>query len=130
MAIYSGKDGKLEFDNRAIGRVRSWSIQSTFDTLDVTDLGDDARKYTPGLKGATGSAALIYHDDNTEIAAVINNCLTTGTPAIAKMELMWDTKKIQFNAYVNGVTITCSTGEVMSADISYTMSGDYTVLTL
>ena len=130
MAIYSGKDGRLEFDNVKVGRIRSWSLQSTFDTLDVTDLGDDARSYTPGLKGATGSASLIYHDDNAEIRTILDNCLTTGTPSTATFELMWGAKKIQFSAYVNSATITCSTGEVMSADINYTMTGPYQVLTL
>lgn len=125
MAIYSGKDGRLEFDNARIGRIRSWSLQSSFDTLDVTNLGNDARAYTPGLKGATGSASLIYHDDNTEIRTILDNCITGGTPASAQIELMWDNKEIQFRAYVNSATITCSTGEVMSADIQFTMTGDY-----
>ena len=130
MAIYSGKDGKLEVDDLAIGKVRSWSLNSTVDTLDVTDLGDEARHYVPGLKAATGSASLIYHDDNTEIQQVLDDCITTGTPGEAKMELMWGTKKIGFNAYITSANITCSVGEVMSADISFTMSGDYQVVTL
>ena len=130
MAIYSGKDGSLEFDNVAIGRIRSWNLQSTFDTLDVTDLGDIARSYTPGLKGATGSASLIYHDDNTEVKTVLEHCITTGTPTPAKFELIYDSKKIEFDGYVNSADVTCATGEVMSADISFTMTGDYKSLTL
>ena len=130
MAIYSGKDGKLVVDNSAIGRVRSWSLSSTVDTLDVTDLGDDARVYTAGLKGATGSASLIYHDDNSEIRLVLDDCITTGAPGTARMELKWGTKKIEFNAWINNAAITCSAGEVMSAAINFTMSGDYKVVTL
>ena len=130
MAIYSGKDGSLEVDDLAVGRVRAWSIQASVDTLDVTNLGDIARSYTPGLKGATGSASLIYHDDNTEIQQILDDCITTGTPGEAKMELMWGAKKLEFNAYINSANITCSVGEVLSAEISFTMSGDYHVVTL
>ena len=130
MAIYSGKDGSFEVDDSPVGRVRSWSLSSSVETLEVTDLGDEARSYIPGLKSATGSASLIYHDDNTEISDVLDDCITTGTPGLAKLELIWGTKKLEFNAYITSANITCSVGEVMSADISFTMSGDYLVVTL
>ena len=130
MAVYSGKDGRLEFNSDAIGRIRSWSLQSSFDALEITNLGNDARAYTPGLKAATGSAALIYHDDNLELRTVLETCITAGTPVTANFDLKWDDRRIQFDAWVNSATITCSTGEVMSADISFTMTGDYQNITL
>ena len=130
MAVYSGKDGQLEFDGNAVGRIRSWSLQASYDTLDITNLGNDARAYTPGLKSASGSASLIYHDDNLEIRSILETCITTGTPVTANFDLKWDDRRVQFNAYVNSANITCSTGEVMSADISFTMTGDYQSITL
>ena len=130
MAVYSGKDGQLEFDSNVVGRIRSWSLQASYDTLDVTNLGNDARAYTPGLKSASGSASLIYHDDNLEIRSILETCITTGTPVTANFDLKWDNRRVQFNAYVNSANITCSTGEVMSADISFTMTGDYQSITL
>ena len=130
MAVYSGKDGQLEFDGDVVGRIRSWSLQASYDTLDVTNLGNDARAYTPGLKNASGSASLIYHDDNLEIRSILETCITTGTPVTANFDLKWDDRRVQFNAYVNSANITCATGEVMSADISFTMTGDYQSITL
>ena len=130
MAIYSGKDGTLEVDDSAVGKVRSWSLTSTVDTLEVTNLGDEARFYVPGLKSATGSASLIYHDDNTEIQDVLDDCITTGTPGEARIKLGWGDKELEFDAYITSAVITCSVGEVMSADISFTMSGDYETVTL
>ena len=130
MAVYSGKDGQLEFDGDAVGRIRSWSLQASYDTLDITNLGNDARAFTPGLKSASGSASLIYHDDNLEIRSILETCITTGTPVTANFDLKWDDRRVQFNAYVNSANITCSTGEVMSADISFTMTGDYQSITL
>ena len=130
MAVYSGKDGQLEFDGDVVGRIRSWSLQASYDTLDITNLGNDARAFTPGLKSASGSASLIYHDDNLEIRSILETCITTGTPVTANFDLKWDDRRVQFNAYVNSANITCSTGEVMSADISFTMTGDYQSITL
>lgn len=130
MGVFSGKDGSMTWGGGAVARVRNWSVQSSFDTLDVTNLGADARSFTAGLKGATGSATIFYHDDNTSLRVLLDNCITTGNPAAAALDLRWGAKRLAFNAYVNNVTITCSTGEVMSADVGFTMTGDYTTITL
>lgn len=129
MACFSGKDGSLKFEGTAIGRVRNWSLNSSLETLDTTSLGEDSRTFCGGLKSATGSATIWYHSDNN-ITTVLDNCINTGTPSAGALELIWGNKKIAFNAYVNSATITCNTGEVMSADVSFQMTGDYTTVTL
>lgn len=130
MAVFSGRDGSMEWAGGAVARVRNWSVQSSLETLETTDLGVDAREYVPGLKTATGSATIYYHDDNTSLRTLLDNCIDTGTPTAALLDLRWGTKRLAFNAYVTSVSITCSTGEVMSADINFTMTGDYTTVTL
>lgn len=130
MAVYSGKDGSMQWAGGAVARVRNWSVQANLETLETTNLGTDARDYVPGLKTATGSATIYYHDDNTSLASVLDNCINTGTPTSALLDLRWGTKRLAFNAYVTSVSITCSTGEVMSAEVSFTMTGDYSVVTL
>lgn len=120
----------MKWTGTAVARVRNWSLQASFDTLDTTDLGDIARKYTAGLKSATGSASIFYHDDDGSLRDVLNNCIRGQVPAPAALELIWGNKKVAFQAFVNSVTITCNTGEVMSADVSFTMDGDYTTFTL
>lgn len=130
MAVFSGRDGSMEWAGGALARVRNWSVQSSLETLETTNLGNDAREYVPGLKTATGSATIYYHDDNTSLRTLLDNCIDTGTPESALLDLRWGTKRLAFNAYVTSVSITCSTGEVMSADVSFTMTGDYTTVTL
>lgn len=130
MAVYSGKNGSLKFDNVTAARVRNWSFTSTAETLDVTDLGEDARKYTAGLKTATGQASIFYHDDNTSLAGILNNVITTGTPVAGILKLRWGPQELEFAAFVTSATVTCSTGEVMSADISFQMTGDYRTIKL
>ena len=130
MGVFSGKDGSMTWAGGAVARVRNWSVQSAFDTLDITNLGENAKSYAAGLKSASGSATIFYHDDNTSLSALLDNCITTGTPTEAALDLRWGTKRLAFNAFVNSVSITCSTGEVMSAELSFTMTGDYTTITL
>jgi hypothetical protein len=126
MAVYSGKDGQVEWVNTKVTRVRNWSLESSFDTLEVTDLGDDARAYVAGLKSATGSMTVFYHDDDASLSSILDNVITTGTPTAGKLELLWGAKQITVNAFINTASITCSTGEVMSAELGFTVTGDYT----
>ena len=126
MTVFSGKDGSLEFGDEVTTRVRNWTLNSTFDTLEITDLGDTFRSYRPGLKGASGSATLFYHDDDDTLSNILDNCISTGEPAAGAMSLKWGDKEIAFSAWINQVSITCSTGEVMSANITFTMQDGYT----
>lgn len=130
MAVYSGKDGRVEWNNVTITRVRNWSLQSTFDTLETTDLGDDARVYVAGLKSATGAMTIFYHDDDTSLRTILDNVILTGTPTAARLELIYGPKRIEMNAFINTAAITCSVGEVMSAELGFTMTGDYRTTTL
>ena len=130
MAVFSGKDGSMRWAGGTVARVRNWSVQTTLDILETTDLGDDARQYVPGLKSATGSASIFYHDDNTSLSTLLDNCINTGTPTSASLDLRWGDKRLAFTAYVTSVSITCNTGEVMSADVNFTMTGDYSTITL
>jgi len=130
MACFSGKDGSLKFDKVTIGRVRNWSLNGTLETLDTTSLGQIAREFCAGLKTATGSATIWYHTDNN-IKEILDHCITnSGTPTSGELELIWGNKSIKGNVYINSATITCNTGEVMSADVSFQMTGDYLTATL
>lgn len=130
MAVFSGKDGKLQWGNTDVTRVRNWALQSTLDTLEVTDLGDDARAYVPGLKSATGTATIFYHDDDTTLQKILDNIILTGTPSSGVLDLSWGTKNIEMRVYITSANITCAAGEVMTADVSFQMTDDYRIATL
>lgn len=131
MAVYSGKDGKLLVGTTTLARVRNWSFNGTVDTLETTALSDKAREYTWGLKSATGSATIFYHDEAAgSVKTVLDPCITTGDPTQVTLELQWGSKKLKFNAWINSANLGMSTGEVMSAEISFTMTGNYNTVTL
>lgn len=120
----------MRWNKLAVARVRNWSLQSSLDLLDVTNLGHVSRNYVGGYKSATGSATIFYHDDDKSLRMLLDNCITTDKPSSAELHLQWGDKKISLMVYVTAVNITCSTGEVMSADVQFTMSGNYTAVTL
>ena len=130
MAVYSGKDGSIVFGNNAQTKVRSWTINTNVDMLETTNLGNEERVYVPGLKSATGSATIMYHDDNATLRNMLTTSITASTPSAARLEFRWGSRDLDFDAYINSVSITCSTGEIMTAEVSFTMTGDFTSIDL
>ena len=103
MAVFSGQDGVLVFNGQTQVKVRNWSVTSNVDTLEATDLGDDSRVYLAGLKSATATATIMYHDDNANLRQILAKTVTTGTPTAHRLELRWDDKDLDFNAFITSV---------------------------
>ena len=144
MTVYTGTNGSLLFDNNTgntnpsinrMARVRGWTINVTTDLLELTDLGDRDRAYTPGLRGATGTAQIFMHDDGSAInrpyqllhKLLPGGATPTGAPTVGKMTLDWEGTqgRLIFNCYINQFTLTMNTGEVMGADITFTVQGAF-----
>ena len=133
MAIYTGQNGTLKFNGQQQVNIRNWSVTTTVDTLEVTDLGDRKRKYVPGLASATATATIMYHDDNATLRNILNTSIRTdgqSNPVARKLELKWGGRNLDFEAYITSVTVTCTVGDVMTADVSFQMTGDYTTIDL
>ena len=125
MAVFTGQDGVLVFNSQTQVRVRNWSFTSNVDTLETTDLGDGARSYRAGLKTATATCTIMYHNDNSTLQSILATSVNTTTPTSHRLELRWGDKDLDFNAFITSVNVTCSVGEVMTADLSFQMTGDY-----
>ena len=125
MTVFTGQNGTLVFNGETQANVRNFSVTSNVDTLETTDLGDDARSYIRGLKSATATGTIMYHNDNTTLKNILDTSVTRGTPTAHRVEFRWSDKNLDFNAFITSVNITCSVGEIMTADISFQMTGDY-----
>ena len=132
MAVFTGQDGVLVFNSQTQVRVRNWSFTSNVDTLETTDLGDGARSYRAGLKTATATCTIMYHNDNAALQSILATSManSTTTPTSHRLELRWDGKDLDFNAFITSVNVTCSVGEVMTADLSFQMTGEYQTINL
>tara|TARA_B100001939_G_C16795950_1_gene553445 strand:+ start:241 stop:633 length:393 start_codon:yes stop_codon:yes gene_type:complete len=130
MTIYTGKDGSFKFDGQTQIRVKSWSIDASLAMLEVTRLGDDAVQNEAGLKSFTGSATLMYHDDDTTLSSMLDNIFTKDEPTKAAAVFEWGAKRIKFNAFITSATLGMSTGEIMTADVSFTNADDLSAITL
>lgn len=108
-----------------MAKVGTWSISATTDALETTTLAEVARTYTTGLKTATGSCTVFYYDD-----APVNllNQLDQNDPGVSptcRLKLQFDTKFFEFDAVLTSANVVCSVGEIMRAEVSFQMSGDF-----
>ena len=131
-----------------IGRMRDWTVNATTETIDTTCLADVDRTILPGLRSYSGSGTLLYYNTgentSTDIKDITEDTFKPGeggftdaefgntadAPETVKLQLKLDNKAgsgnsrtIEMFAVITSFTMTCSVGEVVSADIAWTGHG-------
>lgn len=138
MAFSTGRSGSLKLGSDKVLKIRDWSLESTVELLSTTSLSDFANTFTPGLKGATGSATVMYYRKETtdtgidfqkllsESGILTNGEISTSDRVTLTLSATDKAKdSIEFKAYITSSSIAVSTGEVTSVTINFTMDGDY-----
>ena len=77
MATHTGSEGLLKIGSDTIGELRSYSLETTSDTIEDTSMGDSARTFKTGLTAFTGTAS-VYMDeaDTAQIALTVGSSIT------------------------------------------------------
>jgi hypothetical protein len=137
---YTGIDGALYADSVKIAKVSNWSFTASADTLETTSLGDFARNYVYGVQSSNGTATLFYYENASNLiegSALMNDVIrTTQTPTepTHTMELRFDggsqTRRIAFKCALNQVEISATSGEIIQANVSFTVCGPLTTVTM
>jgi hypothetical protein len=131
MAHHSGRDGSIVVDGQKLAKVSSWALTSNVEALDVTSLADVARDYTAGIKSASGSCSIWYYEDAP--ARLLNKVIRRGEVSDAdrvRMRLRWGDHFAEFDALITSGEIACRVGEVMQAQLSFTVCGDLRAVAL
>jgi len=139
VAFFTGRSGSLVFDSKPVAKIRDWSLETTVELLSTNTIDSGVNTFTPGVKGATGSATLMYYRLEsgesaafTEFTALLNKIMQTGnieTDDRVLLELNVggdDADDIKFNAYITSAQVSVSTGELSVVPIQFTMDGDFT----
>ena len=62
MGFYTGRTGSLAVaGGLPVAKIKDWSLDTTVELLSTNDISSFANTFTPGVKGATGSATLLYY---------------------------------------------------------------------
>ena len=156
MGYYTGRSGTLSFGSVKDGegttasasltatnqtqvlKIRDWSLETTLELIGTNDISSSVNTFTPGVKGATGSATLIYYRPTTTEAAEYATFISL-TKKLAKQGSIemgdrvflrlnagaGNDDDIKFWAYITSVGYTVSTGELSTTSIQFTMDGDF-----
>jgi len=136
MAILRGEEGSVQFDaagttNATIVGTRSWTLNITKDTLDVTDHGDTFRSFVGSLISGSGTVELVYNADATGQAGFIEDVLTTGDTADATFELFTTgstsgSDSVSFAGIITSMDIASTVGDLVVATCNFVTSGTIT----
>jgi hypothetical protein len=138
MGFYTGRTGSLVFGGKPVAKIRDWSLETTVELLSTNTVDSAVNTYTPGVKGASGSATLLYYrlDSSesiayTEFTSLLGKIMKTG--AITDSDRVYmelnvggdASDDIKFYAYITSAQVTVSTGELSSVPIQFTVDGDF-----
>ena len=139
MGFFTGRTGSVVFGGKPVAKIRDWSLDTTVELLSTNTIDSTVNTFTPGVKGATGSATLMYYKlesgesaSLTEFTALLSKIMKTGsieTGQRVSLELNVggsDADDIKFNAYITSANVSVSTGELTVVPITFTVDGDFT----
>lgn len=129
-----------------LAKIRDWSVNFQMETLDTTTLLDTDRTKIPGLRTFNGNCNVLYYstddvksDFNELIKHMLDPAKVGGSnPQVpsygqndkanpCQMQLQVkqgnEVKTVAFTAYITGFQMTCSTGEVFSAAVTFEGTG-------
>ena len=139
MGFYTGRTGVLFYPDRPVAKIRDWSVETTLELLSTNSIDSAVNTFTPGVKGATGSATLMYYKleagegaTKTEFTELLNKIMRLG--GIGENQRVFlelnvgggAADDIKFDAYITSAQVSVSTGELSVVPIQFTMDGDFT----
>ena len=138
MGFYTGRSGSLVYNGKPVAKIRDWSVETTVELLATNSIDSTVNTFTPGVKGATGSATLMYYKleagegaTKTEFTQLLNKIMRLG--AIGENQRVFlelnigggADDDIKFYAYITSAQVSVSTGELSVVPIQFTMDGDF-----
>lgn len=138
MAFFTGRTGSLVFGGKPVAKIRDWSLDTTVELLSTNTIESTSNTFTPGVKGATGSATLMYYKlesgesaSFTQFTELLSKIMKTGSIETSQRVFLelnvgaGAADDIKFNAYITSANVSVSTGELSVVPITFTVDGDF-----
>ncbi len=128
MATHTGSEGTIKIGSDTLGELRSFSLESTAETIEDTSMGDSARTYKIGLTAFTGTASVFFDETDTAQGTV-----DAGTEITLNVYPEGDTAGDTYysgSAIVTGRTINSSFDGMVEMELSFQGSGALTETTV
>ena len=124
MAVLTGFHGALRYNGETVGKCRDWSLNINRDALEDTCLGDGDRTYVKGLRGAAGSATILYDPEDANGRALLNSIFDDGEGE--QVDFVFNEPaggRFQCSAFLTSVSPSVATGDVQAVAVSFQVSG-------
>lgn len=138
MAFFTGRTGSLVFNGKPVAKIRDWSLDTTVELLSTNSIDSLVNTFTPGIKGATGSATLMYYRlepgesvTYTQFTELLSKIMKVGAASESDRVLLelnvggGASDDIRFYAYITSAQVAATTGELSVVPIQFTMDGDF-----
>ena len=121
MANHAGKDGLVKVGSATVAEVKSWSLNTSAETIEDTAMGDTARTYLPGLTSADASLDVFW--DETDSAGQ-----TALAPGASVTLVLYPEGSASGAVYYTGTAIVTSKSTTGSFDgmVEASISAQYT----
>ena len=129
MSVRTGSNGQLRWRGAAVARVRSWSLNIEKNALETTQVGDFNRTYVSGLRGATGTADIMYDPEETSAVNLFNDMLNDSQEPLSSVEFVLDSgqsKELSGTAVLTNISANVQVGAVTACSINFQVSGPVT----
>jgi predicted secreted protein len=128
MATHTGSEGTIKIGANTLGELRSFSLETTAETIEDTSMGDTSRTYKVGLKTFTGTASVFFDETDTAQPSLVSGAEITINvyPEGASSGDTYYTG----SAIVTGRTINSSFDGMVEMEISFQGTGALTESTV
>lgn len=138
MATLTGNNGVITIGGTRVLGVRTYTVDTTADTIETTTMGNDSRLYVKGLSSWSGSADVYVDTENltgggSAIAALIATGGTVGSGtavAVFALNATWSggspstlVNKLTGDCLITGFSVNSSMDGMIEGTISFQGSG-------
>jgi len=75
--VHTGSEGTIKVGSDTVGELRSYSLETTGDTIETSNMGTVARTYKAGLTAWSGTASLFWDElDAGQTALAVGSVIT------------------------------------------------------
>jgi hypothetical protein len=125
MTLLTGSNGQLRYNGMPVAKCRDFSIDVSRDALDSSVLGSFDREFVEGMRGATGSATVLYDADDPATVELANSIFRDdgAKQSIAMILNTNSNRALSFTAITTQVGTPVRVGEVTACSLSFQVTG-------
>ena len=123
MSMLAGIDGSVTIDTVVMG-VTAWSMASSINLVETTEIGNKAKTYFPTIKDGSGSITFNLKSGEDTQDALLEQFISGNTVSVVALELIYETgESLDCNAYLSSFETSAAPDGIYVISCSFTATG-------